>query len=52
MWGKSLSTFFIIHLYQGFAPEDVTGLAIRGGIDVHSVYATTLPRVHPSFSLQ
>jgi len=52
MWGKSLSTFFIIHLYQGFALEDATGLAVTGGIDVHYVYATALPRAHPSFSLQ
>ncbi|KAG2622146.1 hydroxyproline O-galactosyltransferase GALT2-like [Panicum virgatum] len=37
---------------MGFALEDATGLAVTGGIDVHSVYATALPRSHPSFSLQ
>ncbi|CAN6343863.1 unnamed protein product [Urochloa humidicola] len=37
---------------MGFALEDATGLAVTGGIDVHSVYATALPRAHPSFSLQ
>lgn len=37
---------------MGFALEDATGLAVTGGIDVHSVYATVLPKAHPSFSLQ
>ncbi|TVU49055.1 hypothetical protein EJB05_00346, partial [Eragrostis curvula] len=37
---------------MGFALEDATGLAVTGGIDLHSVYATALPRAHPSFSLQ
>ncbi|KAK3137014.1 hypothetical protein QOZ80_5BG0446540 [Eleusine coracana subsp. coracana] len=37
---------------MGFALEDATGLAVTGGLDVHSVYATALPRTHPSFSLQ
>ncbi|OEL14377.1 Hydroxyproline O-galactosyltransferase GALT6 [Dichanthelium oligosanthes] len=37
---------------MGFGLEDATGVAVTGGIDVHSVYATALPRVHPSFSLQ
>ncbi|KAF8655705.1 hypothetical protein HU200_061028 [Digitaria exilis] len=37
---------------MGFALEDATGLAVTGGIDVHSVYATALPKAHPSFSLQ
>ncbi|CAN4080212.1 unnamed protein product [Withania somnifera] len=36
----------------GFTLEDATGLAIRGDIDVHSVYATSLPTSHPSFSPQ
>ncbi|CAI9782170.1 unnamed protein product [Fraxinus pennsylvanica] len=34
----------------GFTLEDATGLAIKGDIDVHSVYATSLPTSHPSFS--
>ncbi|KAL5224172.1 hypothetical protein ABZP36_010811 [Zizania latifolia] len=37
---------------MGFSLEDATGLAVTGGVDIHSVYATSLPRVHPSFSLQ
>lgn len=37
---------------QGFTLEDATGLAIKGEVDVHSVYATSLPRSHPSFSPQ
>ncbi|KAF6167457.1 hypothetical protein GIB67_031658 [Kingdonia uniflora] len=36
----------------GFTLEDATGLAIKGDVDVHSVYATSLPTSHPSFSLQ
>ncbi|CAA2976017.1 hydroxyproline O-galactosyltransferase GALT2 [Olea europaea subsp. europaea] len=34
----------------GFILEDATGLAIKGDVDVHSVYATSLPTSHPSFS--
>lgn len=34
----------------GFALEDATGLAVQGNLDVHSVYATSLPMSHPSFS--
>jgi hydroxyproline O-galactosyltransferase 2/3/4/5/6 len=37
---------------MGFALEESTSLAVTGGIDVHSVYATVLPKAHPSFSLQ
>ncbi|KAM0950705.1 putative galactosylxylosylprotein 3-beta-galactosyltransferase [Dioscorea sansibarensis] len=36
----------------GFSIEDATGLAIKGNVDVHSAYATSLPTSHPSFSLQ
>ncbi|RRT56613.1 hypothetical protein BHE74_00029571 [Ensete ventricosum] len=35
----------------GFTLEDATGLAIKGDVDVHSVYATSLPTSHPSISL-
>ncbi|KAL2474976.1 putative beta-1 [Abeliophyllum distichum] len=34
----------------GFTLEDATGLAIKGDVEVHSVYATSLPTSHPSFS--
>ncbi|KAJ6832074.1 hydroxyproline O-galactosyltransferase GALT2 [Iris pallida] len=36
----------------GFTLEDATGVAIKGGVKVHSVYATSLPKSHPSFSIQ
>lgn len=36
----------------GFSLEDATGLAIKGDVDIHSVYATSLPTSHPSFSPQ
>ncbi|KAJ7969018.1 Hydroxyproline O-galactosyltransferase [Quillaja saponaria] len=36
----------------GFTLEDATGLAVQGEVDVHSVYATSLPTSHPSFSPQ
>ncbi|GLT59904.1 hypothetical protein SLA2020_326980 [Shorea laevis] len=36
----------------GFILEDATGLAIKGDVDVHSVYATSLPSSHPSFAPQ
>ncbi|XP_074578395.1 hydroxyproline O-galactosyltransferase GALT2-like [Curcuma longa] len=34
----------------GFTLEDATGLAIKGDVNVHSVYVTSLPPSHPSFS--
>ena len=36
--------------FQGFTLEDATGLAIKGDVDVHSVFATSLPTSHSSFS--
>ncbi|KAK4589086.1 hypothetical protein RGQ29_019907 [Quercus rubra] len=36
----------------GFTLEDATGLAIKGDVDVHSIYVTSLPTSHPSFSPQ
>ncbi|XP_052180424.1 hydroxyproline O-galactosyltransferase GALT2-like isoform X2 [Diospyros lotus] len=36
----------------GFTLEDATGLEIKGDVDVHSVFATSLPTSHPSFSPQ
>lgn len=52
-WAKAFP-FLIIFLLclQGFTLEDATGLAIKGDVDIHSVYATNLPASHPSFSLQ
>jgi len=43
--------FFLFYL-QGFTLEDATGLAVKGDLDVHSIYATSLPTSHPSFSPQ
>lgn len=36
----------------GFALEDATGLSINGDVDVHSIYAASLPTSHPSFAPQ
>ncbi|GAA0175260.1 glycosyltransferase [Lithospermum erythrorhizon] len=38
--------------HTGFTLEDATGLLVKGDVDVHSVYATSLPTSHPSFSPQ
>ncbi|KAL5977143.1 hypothetical protein ACLOJK_021485 [Asimina triloba] len=37
---------------NGFTLDDATGLAVYGDVDVQSVYGTSLPTSHPSFSLQ
>lgn len=42
----------LLFLIQGFTLEDATGLAVKGDVEVHSVYATSLPTSHPSFSPQ
>ncbi|CAM8890719.1 unnamed protein product [Rhodiola kirilowii] len=47
--GRHVSSF---HYRPGFTLEDATGLAIKGNVDVHSVYATALPTTHRSFSPQ
>lgn len=39
-------------LLQGLTLEEATGLAIKGDVDIHSVFATSLPTSHPSFSPQ
>ncbi|KAK8529499.1 hypothetical protein V6N13_102413 [Hibiscus sabdariffa] len=36
----------------GFVLEDATGLSLKGDLDVHSVFAASLPTSHPSFSPQ
>ncbi|KAL6493597.1 hypothetical protein OROGR_032376 [Orobanche gracilis] len=36
----------------GFTLEDATGLSLNGDIDVHSVFAASLPTSHPSFDPQ
>lgn len=37
---------------QGFALEDATGLAVNGNVDVHAIFAASLPTSHPSFAPQ
>ncbi|MQM17425.1 hypothetical protein Taro_050397 [Colocasia esculenta] len=53
--GRVLVSQFMVEL-QGlkavFTLDDAIGLSIKGNIDVHSVYATSHPSSHPSFSLQ
>ncbi|OIW00638.1 hypothetical protein TanjilG_09119 [Lupinus angustifolius] len=36
----------------GFTLEDATGLLVKGNVDVHSIFTTSLPTSHPSFSPQ
>ncbi|XVE75165.1 hypothetical protein DITRI_Ditri12bG0073600 [Diplodiscus trichospermus] len=36
----------------GFVLEDATGLSLKGDLDVHSVFAASLPTSHPSFAPQ
>ncbi|KAK6249903.1 hypothetical protein QUC31_007375 [Theobroma cacao] len=36
----------------GYTLEDATGLTLNGDIDVHSVFAASLPTSHPSFASQ
>ncbi|KAG8379084.1 hypothetical protein BUALT_Bualt07G0051400 [Buddleja alternifolia] len=36
----------------GFTLEDATGLTLNGDIDVHSVFAASLPTSHPSYAPQ
>lgn len=41
-----------IHISQGFTLEDATGLSINGDVDVHSIFAASLPASHPSLAPQ
>ncbi|KAL4282368.1 hypothetical protein GQ457_03G007420 [Hibiscus cannabinus] len=36
----------------GFVLEDATGLSLKGDLDVHSIFAASLPTSHPSFEPQ
>ncbi|XP_057473148.1 hydroxyproline O-galactosyltransferase GALT6-like [Actinidia eriantha] len=36
----------------GFSLEDATGLSLNGDVDVHSIFAASLPTSHPSFAPQ
>ncbi|KAK7317551.1 hypothetical protein RJT34_01891 [Clitoria ternatea] len=37
---------------MGFSLEDATGLSIKGDVDVHSIFAASLPTSHPNFAPQ
>ncbi|XP_010550643.1 PREDICTED: hydroxyproline O-galactosyltransferase GALT6 [Tarenaya hassleriana] len=47
--GKHVTSF---PYRTGFTLEDATGLTVNGDIDVHSVFAGSLPMSHPSFAPQ
>ncbi|KAJ3670757.1 hypothetical protein LUZ60_008183 [Juncus effusus] len=47
--GRHVSSF---PYRTGFTLEEATGLVIKGDVSIQSVFATSLPRTHPSFSLQ
>lgn len=49
---KSKTDDVFAYIWKGFTLEDATGLTINGDIDVHSVFAGSLPTSHPSFSPQ
>ncbi|XP_020238984.1 hydroxyproline O-galactosyltransferase GALT6 [Cajanus cajan] len=36
----------------GFSLEDATGLSVKGDVDMHSIFAASLPASHPSFAPQ
>ncbi|KAJ9163676.1 hypothetical protein P3X46_023318 [Hevea brasiliensis] len=38
--------------HTGYTLEDATGLIVKGDIEVHSVFAASLPTIHPSFAPQ
>jgi hypothetical protein len=48
---EEISKMFTLYS-QGFSLEDATGLSIKGDVDVHSIYAASLPTSHPSFAPQ
>ncbi|PNX58738.1 putative beta-galactosyltransferase 20-like protein, partial [Trifolium pratense] len=39
--------FRLIHQLAGFTLEDATGLTVKGDLDIHPVFATSLPTSHP-----
>ncbi|XP_047316789.1 LOW QUALITY PROTEIN: hydroxyproline O-galactosyltransferase GALT6 [Impatiens glandulifera] len=36
--------------HTGYTLEDATGLSLNGDIDIHSIFAASLPSSHPSFA--
>lgn len=49
MW---IASHKMVACWQGFVLEDATGLTLNGDVDVHSIFATSLPTAHPSFAPQ
>ncbi|KAL3501298.1 hypothetical protein ACH5RR_035747 [Cinchona calisaya] len=47
--GRHITSF---PYHPGFTLEDSTGLYLNGDIDVHSIFAVSLPTTHPSFAPQ
>lgn len=47
--GRHLTSF---PYRTGFALEDATGLFLNGDVDIHSIFAASLPTSHPSFAPQ
>ncbi|XP_022638846.1 hydroxyproline O-galactosyltransferase GALT6 isoform X2 [Vigna radiata var. radiata] len=41
-----------LFVLTGFSLEDATGLSVKGDVDVHSIFAASLPTSHPSFAPQ
>lgn len=42
----------VCYCCQGFTLEDATGLSLKGDVDVHSIFAASLPSTHPSYAPQ
>jgi len=51
-WSACTINLCFLCLLQGFVLEDATGLFLNGDLDVHSVFAGSLPTTHPSFAPQ
>ncbi|KAI5329932.1 hypothetical protein L3X38_029329 [Prunus dulcis] len=47
--GRHITSF---PYHSGFSLEDATGLSLSGDVDLHSVFAASLPSSHPSFAPQ
>nr|GMD28762.1 hydroxyproline O-galactosyltransferase GALT6-like [Ipomoea batatas] len=47
--GRHISSF---PYRTGFTLEDATGLSLKGDVDVHSIFAASLPSTHPSYAPQ
>jgi len=50
VWSGFYIIMFCVWFEQGFTLEDATGLTLSGDINVHSVFAASLPSVPPNIS--